>query len=146
MDAVHNFPVPQTVQETRRFLGLSSYYRRFVPNFAKIARPLHRLSCKNARFVWSTECCQAFEELKQKLTTAPVLAYPDFGREFILETGASMQGIGAVLGQHQDDKKLHPVAYTSRALSTAEKHYGITELETLAVLWAISHFHHLSLW
>ena len=92
--------------------------------------------------MWSPECHDAFRKLKEMLTTSPVLAYPEFGREFILEMGASAQGIGAVLGQHQDDNKLHPVAYASRALNVAEKHYGITELETLAVVWAVSHFHH----
>ena len=142
VEAVRSFPVPQTVQDTRRFLGLSSYYRKFIPKFSKIARPLHYLTHKDARFEWSLECDKAFEELKQKLTTAPVLAYPDFQREFVLETDASIQGIGAVLGQYQDDKTLHPIAYASRALSAAEKHYSITELETLAVVWAITHFHH----
>lgn len=142
VSAVRDFPVPRAVQDVRRFLGLASYYRRFIPGFAQIARPLHSLTCKDTRFVWSSECKQAFEVLKQKLTTSPVLAYPNFDRDFVLETDASVQGIGAVLGQYQDDHKLHPVAYASRALSAAEKHYGITELETLAVVWAISHFHH----
>ena len=142
VSAVREFPVPRTVQDIRRFLGLASYYRRFIPGFAQIARPLHSLTCKDTRFVWSSECKRAFEVLKQKLTTSPVLAYPDFDQDFVLETDASVQGIGAVLGQYQDDHKLHPVAYASRALSAAEKHYGITELETLAVVWAITHFHH----
>ena len=79
--------------------------------------------------------------LKQKLTSAPVLAYPYFGRKFILETDASICGIGAVLSQPQKDDQIHPVAYASRALSQGEQRYGITELETLAVVWAISHFH-----
>ena len=142
IDAVRRFPVPKSVQETRRFLGLSSYYRKFIPNFARIARPLHQLTCRNAHFVWSQECQQAFGELQQRLITSPVLSYPDFTREFVLETDASVVGIGAVLGQRQDDNKVHPVAYASRALTTAESHYSITELETLAVVWAISHFHH----
>ena len=80
--------------------------------------------------------------LKRKLVTSPVLAYPNFKRDFVLETDASIHGIGAVLGQHQDDGNVHPISYGSRALSVAEKNYGITELETLAVVWAISHFHH----
>lgn len=92
--------------------------------------------------MWSSECEHAFEDLEQKLTAAPVLAYPNFDSEFVLETDASIQGLGAILGQFQDDKKLHPVAYASRALNASERNYGITELETLAVVWAISHFHH----
>ena len=139
---MRHFPIPKTVRDVLRFLSLSSYYRKFIPNFARTAHPLHQLTCKNVQFVWSPECHDAFRKLKEMLTTSPVLAYPEFGREFILETDASAQDIGAVLGQQQDDKKLHPVAYASRALNVAEKHYGITELETLAVVWAISHFHH----
>ena len=74
---------------------------------------------------------------------APVLAYPDFDKEFTLETDASIQGLGAILSQVQEDMKLHPVAYASRALAAQEKRYTITctELETLAVVWAMSHFH-----
>ena len=142
VDAVRNFPVPKTVQDVRRFLGLSSYYRKFIPNFAKIACPLHRLTCSNTPLLWSPECQGAFQELTERLSTSPVLAYPNYGRGFVLETDASVQGIGAVLGQYQDNDKLHPVSYASRALSAAEKNYSITELETLAVVWAISHFQH----
>ena len=137
--AVQDFPTPQSVHDVRRFLGLASYYRRFICNFARIARPLHQLTRKGAEFVWAGDCEEAFRELKKKLTTAPVLAYPDFSHDFVLETDASVQGIGAVLGQYQKDHKLHPVAYASKALSHAEERYGITELETLAV---VSHFHH----
>ncbi len=79
--------------------------------------------------------------LKQRLVTAPVLAYPSFGKEFILETDASILGIGAVLSQPQEDERAHPVAYASRALSPQEVNYSITELETLAVVWPISYFH-----
>ena len=71
-----------------------------------------------------------------------MLAYPNFKRDFVLETDASVHGIGAMLGQHQDDGNVHPIFYASRALSVAEKNYGIIGLETLAVDWAISHFHH----
>ena len=140
--AVQDFPTPQSAHDVRRFLGLASYYRRFICNFARIARPVHQLTRKGAEFVWGGDCKEAFRELKTKLTTAPVLAYPDISHDFVLETDASVQGIGAVLGQYQKDHKLHPVAYASRALSHAEERYGITELETLAVVWAVSHFHH----
>ena len=86
------------------------------------------------------------ETLKQQLTSVPVLAYPAFDKPFTLETDASIQGLGAILSQEQEDRKLHPVAYASRALSSPERNYSITELETLAVVWAISHFHTLPLW
>ena len=139
--AVKEFPVPQDVREVRQFVGLSSYYRHFIPLFAKIAKPLHELTRKGAEFVWTQECQTAFETLTRKLVQAPVLSYPSFDKAFTLETDASIEGIGAVLSQPQDDGHLHPVAYASRALSLQERNYAITELETLAVVWAISHFH-----
>ena len=142
MEAVSEFPTPRSVHEVRRFLGLSSYYRRFVRNFANIAAPLHQLTRKETQFCWSTDCASAFNQLKTMLTSAPVLAYPSFDQEFILETDASIQGLGAVLSQKRTDNRLHLVAYASRALSPPEKNYGITDLETLAVVWAMSHFRH----
>ena len=141
--AVQDFPLPRTVRDIKRFIGLASYYRRFILNFARLARPLHLLTRKGVIFVWSCRCNEAFSALKERLTTAPVLAYPDFTRDFVLETDASIQGLGAVLGQHQNDQKVHPVAFASRALSNAEQRYAVTELETLAVVWSICHFHYL---
>lgn len=82
----------------------------------------------------------AFDQLRSKLIAAPVLAYPDLGKDFILETDASINGLGAVLSQAQEDGKVHPCANDSRALSPTEKNYAITELETLAVVWAVTHF------
>ena len=141
VEAVTNFPQPQSVSEVRRFLGLASYYRRFVPQFSKIAHPLRAMTCKGATFTWTTEAQAAMERLKERLTKAPVLAYPSFGKPFTLETDASINGIGAVLSQEQDDRRLHPIAYASRSLSAAECNYSITELETLAVVWAVTHFY-----
>ena len=119
---------------------MTSYYRRFIDNFAKIASPLHSLTKKKSTFIWTTECQEAFELLKEKLTCAPVLVYPDFGKPFVLETDASIKGLGAVLLQRQSNSQLYPVAYASRALSPPEKNYGVTELETPAVVWAMQHF------
>ena len=141
--AVVEYPVPQSLRDVLRFLGLSSYYRRFIPQFARIAKPLHELTRKEAQFLWNERCQRAFATLKEKLTQSPDLAYPCFKVPFVLETDASGDGIGAVLSQEQDDGRLHPIAYASRALSPAESKYAITELETLAVVWAMSHFHSL---
>ena len=116
---------------------MASYCRRFIAGFAKIAQPLHRLTVKDVPFEWCPGCGFA---LKNKLVTPPVLAYPCFGKAFTLETDASILGLGAVLSQKQIDQKLHPVAYASRALNPTEKNYSVTELETLAVVWAITHF------
>ena len=138
--AVREFQRPVNVREVRQFLGLASYYRRFIPLFAKIAHPLHGLTKKGALFDWNQDCQEAFKLLKEKLSESPVLSYPKFDRGFTLETDASGLGLGAVLSQNQEDGKLHPVAFASRALSPCERNYGITELETLAVVWAISHW------
>ena len=139
VDAVRSFPTPSSVQTTKRFLGLCSYYRRFIKNFAAVAQPLHHLTRTDVQFRW---CVRAFDELKHRLTSAPVLAYPNFTSDFVLETDASVLGLGAVLSQMQTDKKLHPISFASRALNPAEKKYAITELETLAVVWAMAHYHH----
>ena len=139
--AIQSFPIPTSVKEVRQFVGLASYYRRFINGFAKIAQPLHQLTQKDAQFNWSPDCQQSFQQLTDTLVSSPVLAYPDFSKKFTLETDASLKGLGAVLSQLQEDNRLHPVAYASRSLSAVEKRYAVTELETLAVVWAISHFH-----
>ena len=138
--AVREFLIPQSVSQVRQFLGLTSYYRRFIGKFAKIASPLHELTRKGMEWHWTDKQQEAFDMLKTRLIESPILAYPNFKRGFVLETDASVKGLGAVLSQGQEDQRLHPVAYASRALSAAEKNYSITELETLAVVWAISHF------
>ena len=138
--AVHQYPVPTDVRTLRSFLGLASYYRRFVPGFSKIAAPLNALTRKDIPFVWTPDCHQAFEKLKELLTSVPLLRYPDFERPFILETDASGDGLGAVLAQQQEDGTVAPIAYASRSLQKHEKNYGITELEGLGVVWAAKHF------
>ena len=140
--AVKDYLPLKNVQELKRFLGLASYYRRFVHQFSKVAHSLHRFTCKDVEFRWSEECQAAFDKLKELLITSPILAYPNFQRDFVLETDASHQGLGAVLSQVQSDGRSHPIAYASRGLTPAEKNYGITDLETLAVVWSISHFHY----
>ena len=141
-EKVKSFPVPRDVTGVRQFIGLASYYRRFIANFACIVSPLHALTKKNAKFEWKTECQTAFNTLKELLVSAPVLAYPRFGLgvEFTLETDASGVGLGAVPSQTQDDGQLHPIAYASCSLDSSERNYGITELETLAVVWAARYF------
>ncbi len=101
--AVNEFPTPQSVKEVRQLAGLASYYRRFILNFAKIASPLHALTRKEQQFQWTSECQEGFTTQKQKLTSALVLVYPDFNKEFVLETDASIKGLGAVISQKQDD-------------------------------------------
>ena len=140
MAVVKNFAVSKNVREVRRFLGMTSYYHKFIPRFAKVAEALHHLTRKDVEFLWTPVCQQAFDALKERITTAHFLSYHSFDqyRYFILETDASIQ---AVLSQEQSDGKIHPVAFASKALSPSQKNYSIMELETLTVVWAINHFH-----
>ena len=119
-EAVRNFPRPENVGALRRFLGLAFYYRRFIQDFVKIACTLHGLTVKDAPFNWTPEREVAFTAFKAKLIPSPVLAYPSFDKDFTLETDASVQGLGTVLSQKQEDSRLHPTAYASRALNPAE--------------------------
>ena len=119
---------------TQKFLCLASYYRRFVHNFASIAKPLYRLTEKTATFEWTIECQAAFAELRHKLCTAPVLAFPDFTKPFILDTNASNTGIGGVLSQLDEQGQEHAIAFASRTLSKSECRYCIADREFLAVV------------
>ena len=140
LQAVRDFKCPENVKMLRSFLGLASYYRRFIPAFARVATPLHGLTKKDVEFVWDSACQSAFEELKDLLTKAPVLVYPNFNVPFILETDASGRGLGAVLAQQQEDGSIRPIAYASRTLQPNERKYGVMELEGLGVVWAVKHF------
>ena len=99
VDAVKRFPVPTSVKGVRQFLGLASYYRRFIPGFAKIVSPLHALTHQDIPFFWTLSCQEAFVRLKDLLLSPPVLAYPNFAQLFVLHTDASQAGLGAVLEQ-----------------------------------------------
>ena len=140
VDAVKRFPTPNDVGSLRSFLGLASYYRRFVPGFSKVAEPLFSLTRKDVTFKWSEICDNAFQKLKTLLTSAPLLIFPNFQKEFILETDASISGLGAVLAQQTDAGHVSPIAFASRTLQKHEKNYCSSELEALAVVWAVKHF------
>jgi hypothetical protein len=139
---IDEFPIPKDLTQLRGFIALASYYRKFVKNFSSIVEPLNRLLKKNIPYVWSEDQQAAFEKLKTCLMTPPILAYPDFDRPFLLYTDASTFALGAILSQKDNDKKEHVVAYASRTLNKHERNYGVTELECLAVIWAVKHFHH----
>ena len=136
---VTRWPTPTSVQEVQQFLGLASYYRRFVHNFAEIAKPLHRLTERGKEFVWTLEYETAFATLKNRLSSAPILSFPDFSKPFLLDTDASQEGIGAVLSQISDGNE-HVIAYASRTLSKAERKYSVTRKELLAVVTFTNHF------
>lgn len=139
IEAVKNFPRPKDVKTVQTFLGLANYYRRFIPNFSKIAQPINNLLKKKVKFLWDDKCEVSFTILKECLTTSPVLSYPDFRKEFILTTDASTTALGAVLSQGEIGKDL-PVAYGSRTLNSAERNYSTIERELLAIVWATHTF------
>ena len=166
VEKVRDWPVPCNAKELHSFLGLASYYCQFIPNFTQIAKCLHQLvgltnvkKTKGKRkevisleeskklevtipkFVWASEHQKAFHALKLALTTAPVLGYPDFEREFILKTDASLRGLGAVLSPVDDLGKTHIIAYASRTLRPSERsmhNYSSAKLELLALKWAVT--------
>ena len=138
--AVKSFPTPTSVKSLRQFLGLASYYQQFIPHFARVASSLYALTRQDVPFQWTLCCQESFETLKDLLTTPPVLAYPNFTKEFVLHTDASGEGLGAILEQEQEDGQLHPVAHASRSINKHEKQYDVAELEALGVVWAVKHF------
>ena len=121
VEAVRAFPAPTNVKQVRQFLGMASYYRRFIPQFAKVAQPLHALTQKGARFLWSEECGEAFRALKDRLTNDPVLAYPDFDQDFTVETDASIRGLGAILSQKDVDEDSTPSPMLAELLLVVRK-------------------------
>ena len=137
---VEEWPIPTKIQEVQQFLGLANYYRRFIQNFAIIAVPLHKLIERNRAFKWTEECNQAFNTLKMCLTSAPILALPDWSKPFILDTDASDVGIGAVLSQIHQDGSEHAICYASRTLTKPERNYCMTRKELLAVVTFLKHF------
>jgi len=139
VSVVNDFPVPRNVKQVHSFLGLCNYYRKFVRGFAKIAAPLNQLTRKSTPFVWDEHCQTTFDTLKQALTEAPILAYPDITLPFDLYVDASDEGIGMVLGQRQEGIE-RVIAYAGRSLNPAERNYSVAEREGLAVVDGIKHF------
>ena len=137
---VEQWPVPKSVTEVRSFLGLCTYYRRFVKDFATIASPLHGLTRKGARYQWTQECQEAFQRLKDALVSAPVLPFPDPSKPYVLDCDASAVGMGAVLSQEHGGKEW-VVGYFSQKFTVPEVNYCVTRKELLAIVRGITHFH-----
>ncbi|KAA0057672.1 pol protein [Cucumis melo var. makuwa] len=137
IEAVTGWTRPSTVSEVRSFLGLAGYYRRFVENFSRTATPLTQLTRKGAPFVWSKACEDSFQNLKQKLVTAPVLTVPDGSGSFVIYSDASKKGLGCVLMQQGK-----VVAYASRQLKSHEQNYPTHDLELAAVVFALKIWRH----
>ena len=149
-----NWPVPKSVKQVQGFLGFTSFYRRFIKDFAKIAKPLHavtqgsehvKLKTKNAvrypPLKWGESQQQAFEKLKDACCSTPILGFADYAKPFTLHTDASGDGLGAVLSQKQVGLN-RVIAYASRSLSKAKKNYPAHKLEFLALKWAVTEKFH----
>ena len=139
-NAVKSFPTPKNVRQIRSFLGMCSFYRRFIKGFSKIAAPLHELTAKDVPFKWEDKHENAFNVLKSALMSTPVLRYPDWSKPFILTTDASITAISFILGQKDETGKEYAIAFGGRGLRGAEKNYGISELECLAMVEGVRAF------
>jgi len=139
VQAVKEWIVPRDLTELRAFLGLVGYHRQYIRGFTGVAQPLNRLTAKGVWWEWTQKEQQAFDHLKQRLMEAPILAYPDPAKEYILDTDARDYSVGAVLSHVQGGSEV-VVAYYSKTLTTAEKNYCTTRKELLAVVKAVKHF------
>ena len=140
VDAIVNFPVPTNKSQLMRFLGMVGYYRKFCNNFAVVAEPLTRLLQKKQTYIWKEDQRAAFGKVKRLLTSAPVLAMPDFERPFIIHVDASDLGLGAVLMQESIEKLEHPIGYFSQKFNKSQKNYSTSEKEALALILSLQHF------
>ena len=134
--AVHNFRVPSTTQHVQSFLGLTGWFRKFIPKYAVIAAPLLALAKKSAVFEWTPACLEAFQKLQQALTNPPLLVFPDTTKPYVLNCDASDYQVGAVLLQPYD-KTLKPILYLSHTLGELQRKYTVTEKEWFAVVYAV---------
>ncbi len=144
INSVLNWPTPKTTKDLQRFLGFANFYRRFIRYFSTIAAPLTSLLRGGKRYlVWSTAASEAFQQLKERFTSAPILHHPDPELQFSVEVDASNTGIGAILSQRQGNfAKLYSCAYYSRKLNAAERNYDVGDRELLAMKAAFEEWRH----
>lgn len=140
IDKIRDWPTPENPTEVRAFLGLCSYYRRFIHQFAKISQPLNALTQKGKSYSWTDVEQKAFDTLRHALTHTPILAYPDFSKEFLLFTDASNVAIGCVLSQLNAINREHVIAYGSHTLTATERRWSTFDRELWAIVWSIRHF------
>ena len=139
IEVIDKLPPPVNVKGIRSFLGHVGFYRRFIKDFSKIAKPLSNLLNKDTVFVFNEECLEAFNTLKAKLVSAPVITAPDWGQEFELMCDASDYAVGAVLGQRKG-QMFHTIYYASKVLNDAQINYATTEKELMAIIFALEKF------
>ena len=140
--AIQEWATPKSAFDIQVFLGLANFYRRFVKNYSKIATPLTALLKKNAKFIWSRAAQAAFEKLKYRLSTGPILRHFDPSKPCIMETDASDYALGGVVSQYDENGLLHPIAFYSRKLLPAEMNYQIYDKELLAIVATFKHWRH----
>jgi hypothetical protein len=133
---------PTSLRDIQVFLGMTGYYRQFIPNYAHTAEPLVKLLRKDLPFEWTKEQFRSFELLKHSLSHSPILIFPNFNKVFYLYTDASDIALGAILAQLDENNFDHPIAYYSKTFSKAERNYSVSERECLAVIASIKHFRH----
>ena len=143
--AVCEYPAPSNVKSIKTFLGMCGYYRALIPHFASIAAPLYSLLKKDAKFIWS-ENCHTVKSLKKALVSNPVRRRPDFNRQFIVVTDASVVGFGCVLEQVDDSSKSYVIEYGSKMFNKCQLNYPVIEKEAYAIIWALHHWEHYLLY
>ena len=131
---VRDWPIPKSVRDVRSFLGFCNFYRSFIKGFSAVARPLNDLTRKDETWHWGQAQQEAFDTLKARITSEPILTQPDRDKQFELEVDASGFALGAVLLQRGDDGKRHPISYFSRTLTPAERNYDIYKRELMGVM------------
>ncbi|RVW27359.1 Retrovirus-related Pol polyprotein from transposon opus [Vitis vinifera] len=139
VELIVKLPSPTTVKEVRQFLGHAGFYRRFIKDFSKLSKPLCELLAKDAKFIWDERCQKSFDQLKQFLTTTPIVRAPNWQLPFEVMCDASDFAIGAVLGQRKDGKP-YVIYYASKTLNEAQRNYTIIEKELLVVVFALDKF------
>ena len=143
IEKVRQFATPKNITDVQSFMGLCSYYRKFVSKFSNEIEPLSKLTRKGQQFTWGEEQEKCFKEFKIRLTSAPILAFPDYGQPFILACDASGHALGSVLSQVNNiTKDERPIAYHSKLFNSAERNYTTTEREMLAIVSSIKKFRH----
>src|ERR1044072_3328124 len=139
IEVIEKLPPPLSVKGIRSFLGHAGFYRRFIKDFSKIAKPMTNLLEKDTPFIFDEKCVDAFEQIKLKLITAPIIVAPDWSLPFEIMCDASNLAVGAVLCQ-KDEKVLHTISYASKVLNEAQRNYTTTEKELLSVVYACEKF------
>ena len=140
VEAIHKIKPPKNRTQIRRFLGMTGFYRKFIPDYATRARVLYTLTKKNVEWTWNEDHQKAFDDLKEALTSETLLVYPNFSQEFVVTTDASNVGIGGILSQKDKEGNLRPVAYTAKLLNSAQRNYSTLDRELAAIVHACLHW------